>query len=114
MPEMEIPAPKTPVYDVLVWLHEDKSSPITVAYKMVKSEATRIATNVSGNLSNVYWYTTKEKGDDVAWFNKKYVVRCEVTPTMKEIYRTDGEGWMSYGWTNYEQVYLEDLENEND
>lgn len=114
MPEMDSLLPMTPVYDVLVWLHEDMSSPITVAYKKLKKEANEICHNLApppSTMVNHYYYPTKEGGGHEAWLNKNYIVRCEVQQSTKQMWHSDPDG---FSYSYYELVYLEDLENEND
>lgn len=112
MPEMEV---KTPVYDVQVYLTEQKY-PITLAYKKVLAEAKEIANNVQLNMSKVYWYPSKEGGESLNWLNKNYIVTCNITQCFEEIYETSGGhayGY-AYGYTRHEPVYLEDMETDCD
>lgn len=125
MPEMEIPEPKTPVYDVVVWLHGE-STPITVAWKKVKNEAIKIAGNVGGQLASKWWYKTTEDGDEVGFLNKHYIVKCELvacTHQKRSEYADlfeDNDTLRAYYLHNRDYymetvpLYLEDLETEND
>lgn len=111
MPEIE---EKTPVYDVVV--HLEAVGEVIVAEKVTLKSAADIRDNLRpapSTMVNHYYYPPAEDNDLKSWLSKTHIIKCDIRRSTRMEYIPPTDIW-DFGRTVYHELFLEDLENEND